>query len=68
MKPSLKCMSKKSAKELQELCIKAYEGQMKALQESEGEDAPLLRVLRRELHQVRAIDAVAAERESNFVF
>lgn len=64
MKPSLRHMSRKHAKEIQELCIRAYEGQIKALEVAEGEGAPLLHTLRREMHQVKKYDADAAEREA----
>lgn len=64
MKPSLRNMSKKSAKEIQELCIAAYEGQMSALVEAEGEGVPLMQELRKELHQVRRIDTDAADAEA----
>ena len=38
--------------DLKELCIKAYENQMKALIESEGEDVRLLQILKTELKEV----------------
>ena len=69
MKPSLKHMSRKHAKEVQELCIRAYEAQIQALAEAEGEGAPLLHTLRKELHQVKKMDPDDAEREAkSFVF
>lgn len=63
-KPSLRVMCSKHAKVVQELCVAAYEGQMKALEDEEGAEAPLLRTLKRELRQVREIDAEVAEREA----
>lgn len=69
MKPSLKCMSKKSSAELQELCIRAYEAQIKALEEAEGEGAPLLYTLKKELNQVRKVNVEESDFEAKkFVF
>jgi hypothetical protein len=64
MKPSLRNMSSKHAKDVQDLCIQAYEKQMEELKTVEGEDSKLLRTLRRELHQVKDVDPDAAEREA----
>ena len=63
MKPSLTHMSKKHPKEIQDLCILAYENQMKALEEAEGgsNDNTYLHELKRELHTVKKIDAESAE-------
>ena len=69
MKPSLKNMSKKSALELQELCVRAYESQIRALEEAEGEGVPLLSELRKELHQVKKVHVDEADQEARkFVF
>jgi hypothetical protein len=69
MKPSLKNMSKKSAQELQELCVRAYENQILALEEAEGVGVPLLSELRRELHQVKKVHVDEADQEARkFVF
>lgn len=76
MKPSLLRMSKKTASEVKELCITAYENQIKELAQSEGNtdstgngDSSYMHELKRELHGVKKIDTDAAEREAkNFVF
>jgi len=64
MKPSLKNMSKKTCLELQELCVRAYESQIRALEEAEGEGVPLLTELRKELHQVKKVHIDEADQEA----
>jgi len=64
MKPSLKNMSSKTSLELQELCVRAYESQIRALEEAEGEGVPLLSELRKELHQVKKVHLDEADQEA----
>lgn len=61
--PSLKNLSQRSAKELQQLCLTALENQLEQLQKAEGEDAPLCNVLRKKMKEVKAVDCEDAERE-----
>lgn len=62
--PSLRNFVAKSAGELQELCVKAYEEQIRQLIEAEGEDTMLEATLRRELKEVKKINSEKAEKQS----
>jgi hypothetical protein len=50
--PNLRNFSQKSSAELQDLCIVAYEEQIKQLAEAEGANTKLERVLKKELQEV----------------
>ena len=50
--PNLRNLSQKSSAELKDLCIIAYEEQIRQLVESEGPDTKLERTLKRELAEV----------------
>jgi len=62
--PSLKNLSKRTAKQIQDLAIEAITKQMTELQEAEGQDAPLCAELKKKLKIVKAINAEEAEREA----
>lgn len=62
--PSLRNLSKKSSAELQSLCITAYTEQIRELIEHEGEEIPLVKLLKKELKEVKAIDPRSADNES----
>lgn len=56
--PSLRNFSKKSSAELKDLCIVAYEEQIKQLVEAEGSNTKLERMLKRELQEVSGLPAL----------
>ena len=71
--PSLKNLSTRTAKELQELCLKALTNQLTELQASEGEEAALCHVLKKKAKEIKSINADEAETEyrrggSKYVF
>jgi hypothetical protein len=62
--PCLKNFAKMPTAELKELCILAYDRQMKALVETEGDEAKLLQELKTELKEVKAVNAERGDREA----
>mmetsp|Transcript_7127 Transcript_7127/g.10618 ORF Transcript_7127/g.10618 Transcript_7127/m.10618 type:complete len:268 (+) Transcript_7127:106-909(+) len=61
--PSLRNLSKKSSAELKDLCVQAYEEQIRQLIAAEGPDTLLERSLIKELKAVKAINTNKADRE-----
>lgn len=53
--PSLKNVSKWSSAKIKEHCVKAFEAQMKELEEVEGPEVKLMRTLKAEFRVVRCI-------------
>jgi hypothetical protein len=67
MCPSLSNMSSKSTAELKELCIKAYQGQIAQLVESEGGgdvDTPAIIHLKKEMRHINKINPEEADAEA----
>ena len=60
--PCLKNFVKRPTAELKQLCILAYERQMKALIEAEGDEAKLLQELKTELKEVKAVNPDNADK------
>ena len=61
--PSLKNLSTRPAKELQELCLAALAKQQAELQAEEGEDAALCAVIKKKRQEIKSISAEEAEAE-----
>ena len=64
-KPCLSNLREMPSSELKQLCIRAYEEQIKQLIEAEGPNTALELVLRSELKEVARVDAEEADRESS---
>lgn len=62
--PNLINLSQKPTSELKQLCLDAYDKQLDALREREGEDCKLYSALRLERREIKAIDADKADREA----
>mmetsp|Transcript_906 Transcript_906/g.1972 ORF Transcript_906/g.1972 Transcript_906/m.1972 type:complete len:228 (-) Transcript_906:124-807(-) len=63
--PSLRNFSKKSSAELKDLCIVAYEEQIKQLVEAEGSNTKLERMLKRELQEIKSIKPEKADKQAD---
>ena len=62
--PCLKNFAKMPATQLKELCVLAYERQMKDLEKTEGADVKLLKELKSELKEVKAVDPELADKKA----
>eukprot|EP01032_Pedospumella_encystans_P027405 gene27405-30976_t len=63
--PCLKNVSKWSSAEIKDLSMKAFEQQMKELEEVEGSEVKLMRTLKAEYRAIKAIDTNAADKQAS---
>mmetsp|Transcript_9940 Transcript_9940/g.16650 ORF Transcript_9940/g.16650 Transcript_9940/m.16650 type:complete len:213 (+) Transcript_9940:58-696(+) len=63
--PCLSNVCKWPSEQIKAMCIKAYDEQMKQLQAAEGDECKLMRELKKELQEIRAVDPSSADRKAS---